>query len=135
MKILIIDDDPSVTDLLELILTPTQAEIQHAYDGEQGAGMLREFVPDIILLDYMMPGMDGMETTRRIRKVTKTPIIILSVLNDPIKLARVLDAGADDYLIKPVSRGVLIAHINNLLRRCDETNHERPPLQVSLQSA
>jgi len=76
-----------------------------------------------------------METTRRIRKVTKTPIIILSVLNDPIKLARVLDAGADDYLIKPVSRGVLIAHINNLLRRCDETNHERPPLQVSLQSA
>lgn len=135
MKILIIDDDPSVTDLLELILTPTQAEIQHAYDGEQGAGMLREFVPDIILLDYMMPGMDGMETTRRIRKVTKTPIIILSVLNDPIKLARVLDAGADDYLIKPVSRGVLIAHINNLLRRCDETNPERPPLQVSLQSA
>ncbi|HQM55206.1 MAG TPA: response regulator transcription factor, partial [Anaerolineaceae bacterium] len=79
MKILIIDDDPSVTDLLRLILAPTLAEIQHACDGEQGSGLVREFKPDIVLLDYMLPGIDGLETTRQIRKITKAPILILSV--------------------------------------------------------
>jgi len=135
MKILIIDDDPSVTDLLKLILAPTQADIQHACDGEQGMGIVRDFKPDIVLLDYMLPGMDGMETTQQIRKVTKAPILILSVLDDPATLARALDAGADDYLIKPVSRGVLIAQINNLVRRYRDISMEHQPLKVSLQSA
>ena len=135
MKILIIDDDPSVTDLLKLILAPTQADIQHACDGEQGMGIVRDFKPDIVLLDYMLPGMDGMETTQQIRKVTKAPILILSVLDDPTTLARALDAGADDYLIKPVSRGVLIAQINNLVRRYRDISMEHQPLKVSLQSA
>lgn len=135
MKILIIDDDPSVTDLLELILAPTQAEIQHAYDGGQGLGIIQEFKPHIILLDYMMPGMDGLQTTKRIRKISTAPILLLSVLDDPVTLAKALDAGADDYLIKPISRGVLIAHINNLVRRFGEKNIEHPPLTVSLQSA
>lgn len=135
MKILTIDDDPSVTDLLELILAPIQAELQHACDGEQGLSLIRDFKPDIILLDYMMPGMDGLQTTRRIRKVSLAPILILSVLDDPVTLARVLDEGADDYLIKPISRGVLIAHINNLVRRSGEKSTDRPPLKVSLQSA
>ncbi len=135
MKILIIDDDPSVTDLLKLILAPTQAVIQHACDGEQGMGIVRDFKPDIVLLDYMLPGMDGMETTQQIRKVTKAPILILSVLDDPMTLARALNAGADDYLIKPVSRGVLIAQINNLVRRYSDKSMEHQPLKVSLQSA
>lgn len=135
MKILIIDDDPSVTDLLKLILAPTQADIQHACDGEHGVAQVREYKPDIILLDYMMPGMDGLQTTRRIRKISTTPILVLSVLDDPVTLARVLDEGADDFLIKPISRGVLIAHINNLVRRFGEKSTDRPPLKVSLQSA
>lgn len=135
MKILIIDDDPSVTDLLKLILAPTQAVIQHACDGEQGMGIVRDFKPDIVLLDYMLPGMDGMETTQQIRKVTKAPVLILSVLDDPMTLARALNAGADDYLIKPVSRGVLIAQINNLVRRYSDKSMEHQPLKVSLQSA
>ena len=123
MKILIIDDDPSVTDLLRLILAPTLAEIQHACDGEQGSGLVREFKPDIVLLDYMLPGIDGLETTRQIRKITKAPILILSVLDDPLTLAKALDAGADEYLIKPVSRGVLIAQINNLVRRSSKISY------------
>lgn len=135
MRILIIDDDPSVTDLLELVLAPTQAEIRRAYTGEQGMQIVKDFEPDIVLLDYMMPGMDGQQTTRSIRKITNVPILILSVLDDPVILAKVLNDGADDYLIKPVSRGVLIAHINNLLRRSTDRSPDRPPLQVSLQSA
>jgi len=98
-------------------------------------GIVRDFKPDIVLLDYMLPGMDGMETTQQIRKVTKAPILILSVLDDPATLARALDAGADDYLIKPVSRGVLIAQINNLVRRYRDISMEHQPLKVSLQSA
>lgn len=135
MRILIIDDDPSVSDLLELVLAPTQAEIRRAYNGDQGLQIVKDFEPDIVLLDYMMPGMDGQQTTRSIRKITNVPILILSVLDDPVILAKVLNDGADDYLIKPVSRGVLIAHINNLLRRSTDRSPDRPPLQVSLQSA
>jgi len=135
MKILIIDDDPSLTDLLKLILAPTQAEIQHACNGDQGLGILKEYCPDIILLDYMMPELDGLQTTRKIRKVSATPILILSVLDDPVMLSKVLDEGADDYLIKPISRGVLIAHINNLVRRIEGKYTEQPKLKVSLQTA
>jgi DNA-binding response OmpR family regulator len=135
MKILIIDDDPSVTDLLELILAPTQAVIQHTCNGDQGLILLKEFNPDIILLDYMMPELDGLQTTRKIRKVSSIPILVLSVLDDPVTLSRVLDEGADDYLIKPISRGVLIAHINNLVRRYEGKHTDQPPLTVSLQTA
>jgi len=134
MRILIIDDDPAGTDILEMLLSPTQAIIQHAYNGESGITSAKEFDPDIILLDYMLPGMDGLQTTKALRKVIAAPILIISVLDDPTILARVLDEGADDFLIKPVSREVLIAHINNLVRRFDYPRHERPPLKAPLQS-
>lgn len=134
MRILIIDDDPAGIDILEMLLSPTQAIIQHVFNGELGIACAMEFDPNIILLDYILPGMDGLQTTKALRKVVATPILIISVLDDPITLARVLDEGADDFLIKPVSREVLIAHINNLVRRFDYQRRERPPLKVSLQS-
>ena len=134
MRILIIDDDPAGSDILEMLLSPTQATIQPAYNGELGISCAKEFDPDIILLDYMLPGMDGMQTTKALRKVIAAPILIISVVDDPTILARVLDEGADDFLIKPVSREVLIAHINNLVRRFDYPRRERSLLKVSLQS-
>jgi len=82
----------------------------------------------------MLPGIDGLQTTRSLRKFTRAPIMVLSVLDDPAVLARVLDEGADDYLIKPVARETLLAHVNNLVRRAALLKKERPSLQVSLQS-
>lgn len=135
MRILIIDDDPAGTEILEMLLSPAKATIRHACNGESGIIMAKEFDPNIILLDYMLPGIDGLQTTRGLRKITNAPILILSVLDDPMTLAKVLNDGADDYLIKPASREVLLAHINNLLRRFEQKYKERPGLLVSLQSA
>jgi len=117
MKILVIDDDPAMTELLALILAPTQAEILTANSGRDGLALAQQHLPDIVLLDLMMPEMDGWEVCKAIREFSNLPILILSALDNPGMVAAALDAGADDYLIKPVPSGVLIAHINNLLRR------------------
>lgn len=130
MRILIIDDDPAGTDILEMLLAPSNAVIRRACNGESGVMIAEEFTPDIILLDYMLPGLDGLQTTRVLRKSTNAPILILSVLDDPVVLAKVLNQGADDYLVKPVSREILFAHINNLLRRAEIPHKKSQPLFV-----
>ncbi|HRY91668.1 MAG TPA: response regulator, partial [Candidatus Gracilibacteria bacterium] len=114
MKILVIDDDPAMTELLSLVLAPTKAEIITSNSGEEGLRLAGEVNPDIVLLDLMMPKMDGWQVTENIRKFSSTPILILSVLDNPGLVAKALDKGADDYLVKPVPSGILIAHINNL---------------------
>ena len=117
MRILVIDDDPAMTDLLKLLLQPTQAHILTANSGREGLELARKHKPDIVLLDLMMPEMDGWEVCKAIRGFSNMPILVLSALDSPGTVAAALDAGADDYLIKPVPSGVLLAHINNLMRR------------------
>ena len=117
LKILVIDDDPAMTDLLALLLRPTNAEILTANDGKFGVQYCKETAPDLVILDLMMPELDGWQVCAEIRKFSNTPILILSALDSPGMVAAALDAGADDYLIKPVTSGVLIAHINTLIRR------------------
>jgi len=79
--------------------------------------MVRKTVPDIIILDLLMPELDGWQTCKRIREFTQTPILILSALDNPGLVANALDAGADDYLVKPVSSNMLNVHLKNLTRR------------------
>jgi len=79
--------------------------------------MIRENGPDVVILDLMMPDMDGWQICKAVREFSQIPIIILSALNDPSMIASVLDAGADDYLTKPTPSRVLIAHINRLINR------------------
>jgi two-component system, OmpR family, response regulator MprA len=117
MKILVIDDDPAMTDLLKLILVSTDAEVITANSGSEGLKKVRDLSPSIVILDLMMPDMDGWQVTTEIRLFSSVPVMILSVIDNPGLVARALDAGADDYLIKPAPRNVLIAHINNLTRR------------------
>jgi len=117
MKILVIDDDPSMTDLLKVLLAPTGALILTSLSGQDGLAQISQHNPDIIILDLMMPEVDGWKVCQRVRENHKTPILILSALDNPGTVAAALDAGADDYLIKPVTSGVLIAHINKLVRR------------------
>jgi two-component system KDP operon response regulator KdpE len=131
MKILVIDDDPAMTELIQLMLEPTEAKVITTHSGMTGIALLKENNPDIVLLDLVMPGMDGWDTCEEIRKISRVPIMILSVLDNPGLVARALDMGADDYLVKPVKSAILIAHINNLTRRGTELNPNTSPLKMN----
>jgi DNA-binding response OmpR family regulator len=135
MKILVIDDDQAMTELLSLVLAPTKAQIFTSNSGEEGLKLVKEQNPDIVLLDLMMPKMDGWQVTENIRSISSVPILILSVMDNPGLVARALDKGADDYLVKPVPTGILIAHINNLTRRRMSATNEVLPLNVKVSSS
>jgi two-component system KDP operon response regulator KdpE len=134
MKILVIDDDPAMTELLSLVLTATNAQIITSNSGEEGLTLVETQNPDIVLLDLMMPKMDGWQVTENIRAFSSIPILILSVLDNPGLVAKALDKGADDYLVKPVPSGILIAHINNLTRRRELRNPDTAPLKIEITS-
>ena len=117
IKLLVIDDDTAVTDLLSLLLRSQGFEVFATNNSTEGLNMIREIEPNLVVLDLMMPEMDGWEVCRSVRQFSQVPIIILSALNDPSMIASVLDAGADDYLTKPTPSRVLVAHINRLTKR------------------
>jgi DNA-binding response OmpR family regulator len=130
-KILIIDDDEGMTELLELILTPTSSNIIIANNGKDGIELAKKHLPDILILDLMMPGINGWQVCQEIRSFSDVPILMLSALTSPDMIAKALDAGADDYLSKPVSSNTLIARLNRLLRRSAETFSLMPNLRAS----
>jgi len=120
-KILVIDDDTAVTDLLSVLLSSQGFDVAATNSSSDGLSHVRDNEPDLIILDLMMPEIDGWEVCRSVRSYSQVPIIVLSALNDPSMVASVLDAGADDYLTKPTPSRVLVAHINRLIKR-NETN-------------
>jgi len=122
-KILVIDDDSAVTDLLSVLLRSQGFDVIATNSSSDGLGYARDAAPDMIVLDLMMPEIDGWEVCRSVRTFSQVPIIVLSALNDPSMVASVLDAGADDYLTKPTPSRVLVAHINRLIKRNEEANH------------
>ncbi len=129
-KVLAIDDDIALTELLALLLGTHGFEVRAATSGEEGLRLVREWQPDVVLLDLMMPGMDGWEVCTRIRAFSQVPIIVLSALDSPGFVARALDSGADDYLTKPVPSNLLVAHINKLLRRAAPPQETRASVAV-----
>lgn len=116
-SVLVLDNDVIITEFLKATLEPKAFEVLKANEGEEDIEAVRRLNPDVIVLDLYPPDKDGWRVCQEIRKFSKIPILILSVLNNPDAIAQALDEGADDYLIKPVSSGVLIAHLNNLIRR------------------
>jgi DNA-binding response OmpR family regulator len=122
VKLLVIDDDSAVTDLLSLLLKSNGFEVAATNNSTEGLGIIRDISPDVVILDLMMPEMDGWQICKAVREFSQVPIIILSALNDPSMIASVLDAGADDYLTKPTPSRVLIAHINRLINRTGSGN-------------
>ena len=122
VKLLVIDDDSAVTDLLSLLLKSNGFEVAATNNSTDGLTMIRDISPDVVILDLMMPEMDGWQICKAVREFSQVPIIILSALNDPSMIASVLDAGADDYLTKPTPSRVLIAHINRLINRSGSVN-------------
>jgi len=117
-KVLTIDDDSSMTEMLGILLRNKGMVVSSCNSGAEGIKLAISEKPDIILLDLMMPGgTDGWEVCRQLRSLTSIPIAILSALDDPDVISAALDAGADDYMTKPIPSSVLLAHIKNLTRR------------------
>ena len=115
--VLTIDDDTAITELLAMLLRTHGYDVITANSGEAGIEVIREKNPHIVVLDLMMPGVDGWQVCKSVREFSNVPIVILSALDDPAMIASALDAGADDYLVKPVSSSILVAHLNRLISR------------------
>ena len=116
-KILIVDDDPSARQTVVALLENEKYELELAEDGFQALQVLGKMQPDLILLDVMMPGMDGFEVCRRIRatpKFAEVPILILTALDDRQSLVQGIEAGADDFVRKPIDRRELITRVRTI---------------------
>ena len=118
-RILVIDDDVYTTELFQILLAPTDYELLTTNSGKEGIELAQNASPDLIFLDLLMPNMDGWQVCSEIRKFSKIPIIIISVIASSEIITDILNLGADDYLSKPFSPKILYAHINNLLRRAN----------------
>lgn len=128
MKILVIDDDLAMTDLLRLILEPASHQIIAANSGPEGIHQARQNPPDLVILDMMMPEMSGPEVCQSLRKFSNVPILILSALDSPGLVVAALEAGADEYLIKPTTSGMLLAHIDKFMRRASKPQKANAPI-------
>ena len=131
-KIFVIDDDSAVTDLLSVLLNTQGFNVWATNSSSEGLTQIREKTPDLVILDLMMPEMDGWEVCKAVRAFSNVPIIVLSALNDPSMVASVLDAGADDYLTKPTPSRILVAHIKRLVDRKGPSLSMNPSLMGPL---
>jgi two-component system response regulator MprA len=116
-RILIIEDEERILQFLRRGLTYEGYVVDTALNGSDGLGIAREFPPDLVILDWMLPGMDGLEVCRRLRMASKVPILMLTAKDSVPDRVDGLDAGADDYLVKPFEFEELLARIRALLRR------------------
>ncbi len=118
MRLLVVDDEASVREALALVLDLSGFEVATAVDGREAIRRLAADSPDAVILDVLMPGLDGLEVCRRIRAVgDRTPVLMLTARTEVSDRVAGLEAGADDYLIKPFAREELVARLRALLRR------------------
>ena len=116
-KILVVDDDANICELLRLYLTKEGYQVTVANDGEEGLEKFNAVKPDMVLLDVMMPRMDGLEVCRRIRKAGNTPVMMLTAKGETFDKVLGLELGADDYIVKPFDMKELVARIKAVIRR------------------
>lgn len=116
-KVAVIEDERAISDIIKYNLQKEGYIVHTAYDGEEGLMLIKEVNPDLILLDIMMPKMDGLEVCKRVRQVMQTPIIMLTAKAEEIDKVVGLELGADDYMTKPFGMRELIARVKANLRR------------------
>jgi two-component system response regulator VicR len=121
-KILVVDDEKPISDILKFNLTQEGYDVDTAADGEEALAKVKSYEPNLILLDLMLPKIDGLEVARQVRKHRDTPIIMLTAKDSEIDKVLGLELGADDYVTKPFSNRELIARVKANLRRIDATN-------------
>ena len=135
--VLLIDDDENICKVVKLYLEKDGFDILIANDGQAGLDMFATSEPDIVLLDIMMPGLDGIEVIKRIRKDSNVPVIMLTAKGDTFDKVLALELGADDYIVKPFEPKELIARIKAVIRRSENAQEEEDTvryddLEVSL---
>jgi two-component system response regulator MprA len=119
-RVLVVEDDESIADVLRRTLRQEGHEVRSSVDGVEALHAAEEFVPDLVILDLGLPGLDGVEVCRRLRAESDVPILILTARSELGDRVTGLDSGADDYLVKPFERQELLARMRALMRR-------RPP--------
>ncbi|MBO5198345.1 MAG: response regulator transcription factor [Lachnospiraceae bacterium] len=129
-KILIVDDDSNIAELISLYLTKECFDTQIVNDGEEAIESFRTYQPNLILLDLMLPGIDGYEVCREVRKTSNVPIIMLSAKGEIFDKVLGLELGADDYMIKPFDSKELVARVKAVLRRFQPAQAAPAPEEV-----
>ena len=120
-KVLIVDDDASIAELISLYLTKECYDTRMVHDGEEALEVFAQYQPNLILLDLMLPGIDGYQVCREIRSKSQTPIIMLSAKGEVFDKVLGLELGADDYIIKPFDSKELVARVKAVLRRYQQS--------------
>lgn len=124
-RLLVVDDDLALAEMLGIVLQSEGFDVTHVADGSAAVAAFRDSRPDLVLLDVMLPGMDGVEICRRIRAESGVPIVMLTARTDTVDVVVGLESGADDYVLKPFKPQELIARVRARLRRGDEPTQER----------
>lgn len=115
--ILVIDNDPSTSAVFKKLLESHDYNVLTSNSSRESLDQVQRVMLDLIILDLLMPEMDGWQLCKAIREISRTPILIISAIESSEIITKTLDLGADDYLVKPVSSFTLIAHVKNLVRR------------------
>jgi DNA-binding response OmpR family regulator len=116
-RVLVVDDDPTVAEVVVAYLRDADFEVEHAADGKPAMELFADRPPDLVVLDLMLPGIDGLEVCRRMRAIRETPIIMLTALGAESDRVIGLERGADDYVTKPFSPRELVLRVHSVLRR------------------
>ena len=117
IRILLVDDDPNISHLIDLYLTKEGFEVTAAARGDEALKMFKASPPNLMLLDIMLPGMDGWQVCREVRKVSNIPVIMLTAKDETFDKVLGLELGADDYIVKPFEPKELVARIKAVIRR------------------
>ena len=138
MKVLVVEDDPDIRELLTLYFEARGHHVETAHDGQEALAQLQHVQPDLMLLDVVLPKLDGWSVLTAVRARSRLPVILLTSLDDTEDVIKGLNLGADDYLRKPFEVRELEARIQNVMRRLDpgkETERlERGPVEVDLRA-
>ena len=119
-KVLVVDDDAALAEMLTIVLRNEGFDSRVCATGDEAIGLFRDYRPDVVLLDLMLPGRDGIDVCKEIRAESGVPIVMLTAKNDTVDVVVGLESGADDYVVKPFKPKELVARIRARVRRFDE---------------
>jgi len=130
VKILVVDDDINIAELISLYLAKEGYEVKEVYNGRKAVELFSTFTPNLVILDLMLPEMDGYEVCREIRRISKVPIIMLTAKGETFDKVLGLELGADDYMVKPFDAKELLARVKAVLRRYEPKDNSAMSKQV-----